>query len=308
MEEKEFEKRQLFLTEKVEVLTIEELKQTVSAISFGQSHKTRPVEHYKFIEDLMGILLDAGQVPTLDHIYCAKAGGTKIVPKVEEQIGIKQVLDAWILDKVTGKIILEQVKTNTTEFACCIAFSYHDKGMDLAFGSHVWDCQNMSIFGSNVLHTYGAKKDVSYQRMLEVFKGWANNLEAMHARDIAIITSMKNIVVSGGGMLKFLGKLMVRAIEANMGMKVVAPLNVTQVGEVTRGIINLKGEKFYEGPDCTLWEFYNFMTEVMKGNKTDITSLITDLAAISDMMVEEYKVLPDNTEVILPKTEQEFED
>jgi len=286
------DKRQLFLKEKIEILTLDELKLTVNAKDMGYASRTRSVSHFQFIEDIMHILTEAGHVGELDHIYCAKSAGTKLIPKIEEELGTKQVLEAFLLDKVTGKIILKQLSTNNPELSGSIAFSYHDKGLDLAFGSHVWDCSNMSIFGENVMHTYGSKKDVNYPRMLEVFSDWCSNLESMHERDLAIINSMKKMTVTGIEMLRFIGKLMVRAVESNMGMKVVAPLNVTSVGEVTRGIIRLKGEKFYEGPDCTLWEFYNFMTSVIKGNRTDITTLITDNAAIGNMMVEEYNIAP----------------
>jgi hypothetical protein len=75
---------------------------------------------------------------------------------------------------------------------------------------------------------------------------------------------------------------------------VVAPLNITQVSEVTRGIILKRGEKFYEGPECTLWEFYNFMNFVMKGDRADITTLLTDIASIGNMMLSEYKVLSES--------------
>jgi hypothetical protein len=286
----ELVKRQLFKTEKVEILSLEELKMTVSAKDVGKTSRTRPVTHYQFIEDIMRILTEANQAPILAHIYCAKSGGTKIIPKIEEQLGVKDVIDAWLLDKITGRIMIPSLTTEDTE--CCVAFSYHDKGLDLAFGSNVRDCSNVSIFGSNVMHTYGAKKDASYERMLEVFKEWSGKLDKMYEEDLKLIKSMMMIKVTGKEMLRFLGKLMVSAIKFNMGFKVVAPLNVTQVNEVIRGIITKKGEKFYEGPDCTLWEFYNFMTFVMKGDKADITTLLTDVAAIGNMMIAEYDIQP----------------
>jgi hypothetical protein len=237
----------------------------------------------------MKILTDAGQMPQLDHIYCAKSSGTKIIPRIEESMQMEKVLEAWILDKVTGKIMIPALSDEMVQ--CCIAFSYHDKGLDLAFGTDVRDCTNMCIYGSNILHTYGSKKDVNYERMMQVLKEWSTRLPEMHRNDMEIIGKMMKVNVTGWEMVRFLGKLMVLAVESNMGMKVVAPLNVTQVGEVTRGVITKKGEKFYEGPDCTLWEFYNFMTFVMKGDKADITTLLTDIASLGNMMCKEYKIV-----------------
>jgi len=281
--------RQLFVKERVEVLTLEELKRTVNARDIGTQSRTRPVAHFQFIEDIMKILTDAGQMPQLDHIYCAKSSGTKIIPRIEESMQMEKVLEAWILDKVTGKIMIPALSDEMVQ--CCIAFSYHDKGLDLAFGTDVRDCTNMCIYGSNILHTYGSKKDVNYERMMQVLKEWSTRLPEMHRNDMEIIGKMMKVNVTGWEMVRFLGKLMVLAVESNMGMKVVAPLNVTQVGEVTRGVITKKGEKFYEGPDCTLWEFYNFMTFVMKGDKADITTLLTDIASLGNMMCKEYKIV-----------------
>jgi len=284
------EKRQLFMkNEKVEILNIDELKQTINAIDFGKVSRTRPVSHFKLIEDIIEILVNAGYKPVIDHIYCAKSSGTKIVPKVKEQFQLEKVLDAWIIDKVTGKIMIPELSNDDVQ--CCIAFAYHDKGIDVAFGTDVRDCTNMCIYGSDIMHTYGSRKDVNYERMLSVLTEWSHNFRSMFQRNLEIADKMSKINVSGWEMLRFIGKLSVLAIEFNMGMKVVAPLNVTQVAEVTRGIILKRGEKFYEGPECTLWEFYNFMTFVMKGDKADITSLLTDIASIGNMVIREYKVL-----------------
>lgn len=285
--------RQLFVKERVEVLTLEELKRTVNARDIGTQSRTRPVAHFQFIEDIMKILTDAGQMPQLDHIYCAKSSGTKIIPRIEESMQMEKVLEAWILDKVTGKIMIPALSDEMVQ--CCIAFSYHDKGLDLAFGTDVRDCTNMCIYGSNILHTYGSKKDVNYERMMQVLKEWSTRLPEMHRNDMEIIGKMMKVNVTGWEMVRFLGKLMVLAVESNMGMKVVAPLNVTQVGEVTRGVITKKGEKFYEGPDCTLWEFYNFVTFTMKPSSSDISSLLVNIASFGNMIIEEYKIKLDNS-------------
>jgi hypothetical protein len=68
-------------------------------------------------------------------------------------------------------------------------------------------------------------------------------------------------------------------------------------------------EKWYEGEKATLWEFFQYMTFVMKANKADITTLLTDIAAIGNMMIDEYKIVVDvpcetkPEDVALPKTD-----
>lgn len=62
------DKRTLFIDNKVEVLTLPELKRTINAEDIGGLQRTKPVPHFKMIEDLTSILKDAGQAPQIDHI------------------------------------------------------------------------------------------------------------------------------------------------------------------------------------------------------------------------------------------------
>ena len=278
--------------ERVEILALEELKQTNVAHLDIQRSRTTPVAHYELIEDLMRILTDAGQEPILDHIYATNQGGSTAIRNIEEQYGgVKNILQAWMLKKVTGKIFLPKLIKEETQ--CCIAFAYHDKGIDVAFGQDVRDCSNMCIYGSNILHTWGGRKDVDYKRLLEIFTQWSTKLDKMHEEDQRIIQSMMSISVTNEKMLWFIGKLHVLAIAANYGGKYVAPLNVTQVNELTKTILN-QGEIhiFDEKEVVTLWRFYNAITFVMKAGQNDITTLLTDVTEIGNMMIEEFDIQP----------------
>ena len=129
------DKRQLFVENKTEVITLPELKRTVNAEDIGGLSRTRPVPHFKLIDDLNSILTEAGQAPVLDHMYIGRSQGTKLIKQIEQQHGVEKVLDAWLLDRLTGKIMLPSLSNKTTGAA--IAFSYHDKGIDVAFGQDV---------------------------------------------------------------------------------------------------------------------------------------------------------------------------
>ena len=277
--------------ERVEILSLEELKRTNVAHLDLQRSRTTPVAHYELIDDLMHILTEAGQEPVLDHIYATNQGGSTAIRNIEEQYGVKNILESWMLKKVTGKIFLPKLINEDKE--CCIAFAYHDKGIDVAFGENVHDCSNMCIYGSNILHTWGGKKDVDYKRLLEIFTQWSTKLDKMHEEDMRIIQSMMRIQVTSEKMLWFIGKLHVLAIASNAGGKNVAPLNVTQVNELSRTILN-KGEiqLFEENEVVSLWRFYNAITFVMKAGQSDITTLLTDVTEIGNMMIEEFSIEP----------------
>jgi len=277
--------------ERFEILTLEELTKTNIPHTDIQRSKTTPVAHYELIEDLMKVLRDAGQEPILDHIYVTNQGGSTALRNIEEQYGgIKNILESWILKKVTGKIMIPSLAG--PDMQCCLAFAYHDKGIDVAFGHDVRDCSNMCIYGKNILHTWGSGQNVNYDKMMEILRGWSGNLEQMHENDLRIIQMMQVTKVSTQSMLQFIGKLLVLANAANTGQKVIAPLNVTQVSEITRGLLNTNDISLFE-PDeeVTLWKFYNAITSVMKAGNSDITTLLTDVAEIGNMMVREYGTL-----------------
>jgi len=283
--------------ERFEVLTLDELHQVNIPLADIQRSRTTPVAHYELIEDLMRILTDAGQEPVLDHIYVTNQGGSTPLRNIEEQYGgIKNILPAWILKKITGKIFIPRL--DDPEMKCCVAFAYHDKGIDVAFGHDVRDCSNMCIYGSNILHTWGKTQNVDYKRMLEIIADWSKNLDKMHERDLAIIKAMMTIKVTSDEMLRFIGKLLALANASNAGENVVAPLNVTQVSEMTRGLLNDEGiELFDSAEEVSLWRFFNAITFVMKVGSSDVTTLLTDVTEIGNMMIQEYAIqVPEEVE------------
>jgi hypothetical protein len=292
--------RQLFIdkTKKVEILTLDELKRTINAEDVGGLSRTRPVHHSRsetskegFIDDIMDILITAGYKPEIEHIYVANSPGTKLIKRIEEQFGEEKVLEAWLLDRITGKIILKELSNE--EMTACICFSYHDKGLEIAFGNNVWDCSNMCIFGSNVIRTYGPNKISEYKDFLDVFREWSTNLEAMNKADQEIITAMKESFVTGDDMLWFIGKLLACAVASNSGLKVIAPLNVTDVSSVTRGLLDMKVTIFAPENTITLWQFYNCLTYVCKADSSDIISLLTDVMEIGNMVRKEFLPIKD---------------
>ena len=281
-------KRQLFVENKTEVITLPELKRTVNAEDIGGLSRTRPVPHFKLIDDLNSILTEAGQAPVLDHMYIGRSQGTKLIKQIEQQHGVEKVLDAWLLDRLTGKIMLPSLSNKTTGAA--IAFSYHDKGIDVAFGQDVHDCSNMCIFGSNLMSTYGSGKNVDYDKMLTSFKQWCTQLEAMSEADIAIINAMQSKTITGTDMVNFIGKMEIAAVAANIGIKQIAPLNVTQVGEVTKGLLRKDNKMFHEDNKSTLWDFYNNFTYVLKGDKSDIITLLTDVKNVGELILSSFSI------------------
>jgi hypothetical protein len=171
-----------------------------------------------------------------------------------------------------------------------IAFSYHDKGIDVAFGQNVHDCSNMCIYGSNLMTTYGANKNVDYDKMLTSFAQWCTQLEAMTESDLKVIKQLQDTIINGKDMVNFIGKIEIAAVAANMGIKTIAPLGVSQVSEVTRGLLQKDNNIFREDREQSLWDFYNAFTYVLKGDKSDIVTLLSDTRNIGELILSAFNI------------------
>lgn len=294
--------RQLFdKKEKYETLTLSELKKTNIAWADLERSKTTPVAHYELIDKIMDVLTKAGQEPILEHIYATNQAGSTPMRNLEEQYGgVKNILQAWLLRKITGKIYIPRL--DHPELRSCIAFSYHDKGIDVAFGQDVRDCTNMSIFGSHILHTWGAGQNTDYKILMETLEKWAANFDKMTEEDRYVIREMQKIKITSERMHQFVGKLLLLANASNSGMKsAIAPVNVSQCSEISKGIL-MGGQIFIPGMERSLWDFYNDITFVMKANRdtsqSDITSLLTDVSELGNMMMHEFGIVIPEGDVI----------
>lgn len=280
--------RKLFTdNSKTEIISLEELKRTINAEDIGGLSRTRPVTHFSFIDSLLTEVRTVNASAEVQNIYIGKSPGTKLIKQVEAQYGEK-ALDAWLLDRITGKISL--VGIEGADYKPVIAFSYHDKGLEIAYGQDVNDCSNLCIYGSNRMFTYGSGKNVDYDKMLTSFKQWCTVLPAMAEADAKIINKMREAIVTGPEMVRTIGKMLIIANAANMGKRVVAPLNVTQVSDITRGLLKKDEHIFADHSATTLWNFYNAMTYVMKPERSDMVTLLEDVNNISNMFVDQFNL------------------
>jgi hypothetical protein len=112
----------------------------------------------------------------------------------------------------------------------------------------------------------------------------------MAEEDIIIIKNMMATSITKEKAQEFLGKLLLLANAANMNKPVVSPLNVTQVSEVSKGLLSSDYDIFNATGEYSLWNFYNDMTAVCKAGNNDITTLLTDVTEIGNMMVKEFNL------------------
>lgn len=279
----------------VQTLELEQLKKTVTTVDIGgHMPSTRPVNHFDMIEQVMNIFDKTPFGAKIDKITAVsgtKEKYAKRIPKLQAIHGDYNV-EAVMLDRLVVSILFDNLKGKTTGSA--IALSYTDKGIQVSYGQNVWACDNMCIFGQNMLTTFGNNK-TSYENILQIMNGWAGKLQAKHDFDINILSQMRETEVSPEAVINMIGKLSINANAFNIGKDVFAPLNVSQVNELARSAYKEVFESDRIAP-ANVFELYNLGTEMLKPDRVDTPVLLTSVRDFGQFIMDEFKISSEITE------------
>lgn len=271
--------------DKVETLTLNELQETIESSSVGNLTKTLPVEHHQLFNDI-GEILDKRNIPIqYDTIYAAGGKYAKRIKRVEQELGEKALGATW-LQKVTGQIFLPNTYAND-QMKPSIAISYHERGIQVAFGQNITVCSNMTILSTtNKLQTYGPNS-IEYKRMLELMDKWLIEIEEKVVFDHNKIESMQQKEIKEPEVIipYLIGILQMKAVRKNyIDTSIEAPLNISQVNRFSRDYMT-GSEK--EKPIENVWDLYNVGTNIIKPQNSDITNMIDQNIAFGEFVYAE---------------------
>lgn len=177
-----------------------------------------------------------------------------------------------------------------------ISFSFHQKGIEVVYGTHVTMCENLCIMGGEHVYTYGQNK-LTLDRIFEILSYWISTYVKRRLRDDQMITRLNEHVVNSNEVESFIGDLFMRAQLKNTGTKIWAPLNVSQLGNVVRPIANnaTEEENMLNYKIDNLWDLYNAMTNVQKINNVDMTILFDQNKTGFELLKHRFQ--PDFTDI-----------
>ncbi len=282
-----------FQNNKLEVLTLEELKRTYKENDV-YGNPLKGLYHFDVINRAAEICKAQNLTFEVEEIFAtnnksAQFPGVSILPQVEERHGTGAI-EAHILRRVYTTINIfdgadEELTTN-------IAIAYHQDGVQVAFGPTVKVCHNLCIMGADRTFSNYGKTKVSNDEIFKSVENWLSDFGNYREADSRIIREMKKIPCSKDDVFKIIGMLTAIRVgyDNNIGdikSKLNAyPLNQSQISQFTEDYLHFSQIR----SNTSLWDIYNLATELYKPGTTDIPNIIPQSVAMMEVLKENYNL------------------
>lgn len=244
----------------------------------GTNHPgpTRPLQSWALIDLLVEKIKHRGFHYELDPIWIEYKSSSRILTQAEEEFmdETNTPITKWVFQHVVGKIRI--IMPERDDLHAAIAFSFNKSGITVVFGTNVRACNNLCIFGDNVISTYGNEK-VPFNKQMVLLDHWLDNIESNFKIEVEVIVRLMAIELYPDDLLKILGDLYYQTSAYNLTKKKRPVLNTTVLGLLTEQIVNMQTEagiEFYQ-LGFSLWQLYNMGTVLMKPETIPMDDLYT---------------------------------
>ena len=272
-----------FNTNKVEVLTLEELRSTVNEHNTG-NRPFNGILHTQLWDGMCEIFEKNHVRYNVGDIYSSDSKnrimpGVSILPAYEDKFG-KGALETHLLRRVFGKISFPDFED--PDHGSAIALNFHQSGIELAYGNHVRVCQNLNIYGENFIRTYGENK-VDVMKTFDIVENWVHKLSDFRENDYRVIEQMQDTrIVNVHGVI---GKLLELAVtNAYIDSTLDVPLNIGQCSTFTKNM--LKDHKDVLNGSLSVYEMQNLATDIIKPYNMNSQELLCQGNAIGRFFTE----------------------
>ncbi len=237
----------------------------------------RPVQIGEFI-DVVNELFDKNNlIANLEEMEVNKKFCRIVAPKEVGRLSKEMIIEAgyWLIEKM----ILKFVMPNHSEkgYAACMAVSFNDKGIQVAWGTNVASCNNLCVWGENTMSTYQNKynQKTAWDHILLRLEKWMSEVEQKFDFDRKVIQYIMNTRfdnTEGEMVRKIIGDLMMRAVESTyIDTRAERIFSINDMSRFTQHVLE-NPEKLSKNP--TVWDLYNYGTNILNPAKTDPTVMI----------------------------------
>lgn len=280
-----------FENNKVEFLTLEELSLTSPERFYGQQ-QLNGIEHHKFVSKVLEMVVKMGFKAQMDPIYAAQNKaklfqGVSILPDLEEIHG-KNSIRAHILRRILTRVVISDYEDEISNSA--IAISYHQNGIEVAFGPNIKICQNQCILGTGrYLRTYGNEK-LPFEKMLEVIEDWMFTFKQKREEDQESLKRLMEYPVDFTTMSKIIGELsLMRVGKDDLGMSVDYPLAQGQINRVSKAYLSQMKDRSDDEKIISLYDVYNYGTAELKPDQMEIPNVLVQNAVFGNYVLNLIK-------------------
>lgn len=286
--------------------------------SKGRPPKNRPIQSWELVDTIHSLCTEAGLDVEIKHIYVPEKESTPVINKEEKDLyasGENIPINKWLFNKVG--IVIHLNHPDDHESVTAIAAAFHEKGIQVGWGQQVSMCSNFCIFGANTLYTFGEDR-MGFEKLMEALKNWIMQFEIKRSEDLAIIDGMKKFTIDDS-VIEFqldaiVGNLYRAAVRKNyMASETRFVFNMSQTSEFVQNLerklqdhylkVSELNEKIkaIQTPETTiveieaaqanievltLWDLYNWGTEILKPETTDIANVFQVVTWWSKFLLE----------------------
>lgn len=270
-----------FSKEKVQVLTLDELKRTYNETDIW-GKPLRGMYHHQIIENVYEILLDNGLQAEINEIFAAQNGGKTpgVVksPELEAKYG-EGAIEAHVLRRVYADLNVRDY--DNEELTTNVVVAFHQDNVQLAYGPMVKICHNQCILSPERVITTSRQNGINdiLRQFSEAMKSLGMDIE----RDKEFISRMKEYKMTANQLLQTIGIFTTMRVQhdtLNKSIKVsdTYPLNDSQISTFTEDLLVLQSKQ----NEISLWDMYNVATNLYKANKMSIPSMFPQHLALNN--------------------------
>lgn len=292
--ENEVKKFESFVTNPIQTLTLDQLKQTHME-DYPDGTPVGGIYHYSLINEILEMLDKENLTVRVPEIFAANnkfrhSPGVSVLPEVEERTG-KGSLESHILRRVFCNIHIEG---GYAEEGQCynIAISYTQLGILIGMGPYVYACHNQHICGAQRLISNYSLRGVGKLSSEERKVNTCLNLVQLEIKkllenrdaDITQLGRLRREEMSKREIREFIGMLVeerVRCTNANPLYREYRfpPLNSSDINNVVEFLIN--GTNF---ENTTAYDVYQAGTRFMKPDLQPFENICMQSASLFTML------------------------
>ena len=281
-----------FEKQKVQVLTLDQLKRTIKENKGDDRSCPHGIYHFALIEQVMEMCAQHGYDAEVYDLFATnnrdkQTPGVSLNPDLEKKYG-ERAVEAHTLRRVYANIRLKNF--DTPELTTNMAISYTQAGLQIGFGRNVKICHNQTMLSPDrFVSDYRAKKDVPGVELSQIFSiigGWLTDAEHLVISDDETIDKMKNSVLTAEQLFTTIGILKTIRVQYDTAIKRIRrqgniyPLNDAQLSKFAE---NLLVKQVDEGR-ITAWDFYNAATDIYKPSTAETNNILPQNLSMVEFM------------------------
>jgi len=259
--------------------------------NLGRAYRTRPIQAWSFLTMIVGMLKEA-EIGHKVHPIIVRADSSGVALNDIDRADNKYSkamcpVNKWIFDQLITKIDIPHIGNDDVNGA--IALSYTKRGISVAFGLNVSVCDNLCVMGGQQMRTYKHHQHdaLAWESMKIQLRDWIGNIDQRLGMEVKIMERMMEHGVDYGTVVdRVVGKLYQNAVDWRYFNGSQAPFDISGMSTFVQNMHNKRRDTDLE----SVWDLYNWGTEVMKPELERLENLTEANRLYADFLCEEFGI------------------